>query len=473
LRWLVLFHRYLGIALGLAMAAWCLSGVVMMYVGYPALPVSARMKALAPLDLHGGFALPDVAFADDARFDSFQLEMLGAAPVLRLRSVDGVRQLLDLKTGKALPRVNTETALQVAQTYVPPAGQARTPSLERLVDYDQWTLEGVSPAERPLYRIALNDSDGTLLYVSSVSGRAVQIATSRERFWNWLGAVPHWLYFARLRHNVRLWSQVVIWTSLLGCFLTLSGIYLGVQRFVRRPQGRWSPFRGLLLWHHLPSLMFGLFAFTWVASGLVSMNPWGFLDSSGDGPPRHAISGAHIRDALGALATASIPATAVVSIDSAPFADQLYLVTTAADGARTRLDARAEPAALTGGDVAKFARTLGDSASIQTSAELIAAEDSYYFSHHREIAQLPVFRAVLDDGQRTRIYVDPVSGALLSRIDGNSRWYRWLHAGMHRMDFTSALRTRPLWDVLMLFLLSGVTTVCCTGAILGIRRLVS
>ena len=42
-------HRYLGIALAIPMLAWCLSGVVMMYVGYPSLPEEIRLGHLPSL----------------------------------------------------------------------------------------------------------------------------------------------------------------------------------------------------------------------------------------------------------------------------------------------------------------------------------------------------------------------------------------------------------------------------------------
>jgi uncharacterized iron-regulated membrane protein len=37
LRTTFLAHRYLGIGLGVLMLTWCLSGIVMMFVPYPAL----------------------------------------------------------------------------------------------------------------------------------------------------------------------------------------------------------------------------------------------------------------------------------------------------------------------------------------------------------------------------------------------------------------------------------------------------
>ena len=70
-------------------------------------------------------------------------------------------------------------------------------------------------------------------------------------------------------------------------------------------------------------------------------------------------------------------------------------------------------------------------------------------------------------------YLDPLTGQLLNMADENGRWYRWLHSGLHQLDFTHALRTRPLWDVLMLILLAGAASIALTGAYIGIRRLQS
>lgn len=469
MRWLVLFHRYAGIVLGILMAAWCLSGLVMMYVGYPSLEEPDRLRALRPLDLHSccAFAPGENGLDDDARIASFQLEMLAGRPLARLYLEDGTWRMLDLASdgGSAIDSVSPQQARAVAADFAGPSASLKP---DRVIDHDQWTVAGIARRERPLYRFAVDDRQGTEAYVSQRTGRLVQATTARQRFWNWLGAVPHWLYFTALRSHPHLWSQVVVWTSFAGCFLVATGLWLGVQRFLRRPPGHWSPYRGLLLWHHVPGLIAGVFALTWVASGLISMNPWGFLDSSDDGPPRTGtISGAQARRALEDLSRAPPPGR-YVSIASSLFDGKLYLIATTAADVRTRLDAQGIPRPLSATEIQRQARSL---TGTDVQPELMTAEDPYYFSHHRETAPLPVYRCVLPDAERTRYYIDPLSGALLRRVDGNSRWYRWLHEGLHRMDFTPVLRARPLWDAVMWALMSGVATLCCTGAVLGIRRL--
>jgi hypothetical protein len=100
-----------------------------------------------------------------------------------------------------------------------------------------------------------------------------------------------------------------------------------------------------------------------------------------------------------------------------------------------------------------------------TAAWLLREEDAYYFAHHREAPPLPVYRIMLRDRSDARYYVDPVSGMLIAKIDRAAQRYRWSHEGLHRMDFTAALRGRPQWDALMLLLMSGVALLCVTAPI--------
>jgi hypothetical protein len=465
-RLILLLHRYLGIAVGTLMAMWCFSGIVMMYVSYPALGESERLAHLQPIAWRGCCKVADALRADlvPARVG---IEMLGGRPVLF--SGEDPRPV-DLATGARVAAISAEQAADVAQRFAAPDSPAAA-HLLGLVDHDQWTVSGEFDAERPLYLFALADAAGTELYISSRSGRAVQKSTARERFWNWLGAVPHWLYFTELRRHPKIWSHVVIVTSLLGCFLVGLGLYLGIRQLAARPAGRWSPYVGLNLWHHAAGLVFGIFTLTWVLSGLLSMNPWGWLQGGGAQAESAAIAGApqlsagELALALQRLAQADPQA---VSLRAAPLNHQIYFIAAGARGDRRRLDQRGLPAPLGAAELQFLANAL-PGAGTTRAPELITQEDAYYFSHHREHARLPVYRLISASG--TRYYLDFVSGMLIAKLDAESRDYRWLHEGLHRLDFAAWIRARPQWDVIMLLLMSGVTVVCVTGTYLGYRRL--
>jgi hypothetical protein len=90
----------------------------------------------------------------------------------------------------------------------------------------------------PMHVFALDDADDTRLYVSEVSGDVELRTTRQERFWGYLGPVLHWLYFTPLRRNGPLWSELVIWSSLIGCVLCITGIVWGLWRFSPRSSYR-------------------------------------------------------------------------------------------------------------------------------------------------------------------------------------------------------------------------------------------
>lgn len=477
IRLLFLAHRYLGIGVGVLMAMWCLSGFVMMYVSYPALDGRTRLAHLEPIDWKHCCRISDAVLGDTDPVLSFRIEMLAGRPVLDLRQRPESFELIDLSTGTRMEQVSAEQAARVAAAFAggpalgaAPGAAARARLIDS-IDFDQWTLEGIPSGDRPLYHFDLRDGRGGELYVSSSTGRAVQLTSRRERFWNWLGAVPHWLYFADLRHRAWLWSEVVIYTSLVGCFLAATGLYIGLRQLISRPEGRWSPYRGFNLWHHLTGLFFGVFVLTWVLSGLLSMNPWGLMESSGAGAERARISGAPItgmqlREALQRLATAAPPRA--VSLQSAQLDGRPFVIASDSDGSRRRLTTAGAPAPLSEAELRFIAATLhGEPEHVS----LLRREDAYYYGVPGSAVELPVWRVLPRDGSGARYYVDPVSGTLIADIDRAAQQYRWWHDALHRMDFAAAIRGRPQWDVLMWILMGGATMVCVTGVYLAYRRL--
>ena len=451
-RWLVLIHRYLGVVLGLLMLAWCLSGMVMLFVAYPSLSQDERLARLPPIDWGRCCAFGE-AVAPTARVEAAAIEQLAGRPVLRLRLDEGRRQVIDLSNGRPIGPVGSLEAAAVAEPWGRPAAIAT-------VIRDQWTVSGEFNRARPFWRIRLADPAATDLYVSQVSGQVVQRTTASSRIWNWLGAVPHWLYPTILRQDGKLWTQVVIWTSLAGLFLTVIGLYLGLVAWRPFADKRLSPFRGLMTWHHLTGLATGLLTLTWVFSGLVSMNPWGFLESPGD-PAATRIAGAapafaEVRAALEAAA-ARVPTVAQAKLVT--FNGQVFVL--AGD---TRLDAAGRPAPLAPADLAAAGRRLGAVAA----QGLMTREDAYYFSHHEPVA-LPVWRVQLADGRRA--YLDPRSGLVVATIDAQAKGYRWLHQGLHRFDFVPGWRQGPVWAAGVLILLIPVAAGVGTGVWLGWRRI--
>ncbi len=470
---LILVHRYVGIGICLLMAAWCLSGIVMMYVAFPGLEEHERVAGLPAIDLRDCCAFDEaLASVGDVSLNAYAVEMLAGRPVLKVEDDFGT-VLVDLKTGQPLTDVSQEDAQRVASDYMQARGIAGSPAFLDSLETNQWTVTGAYDDYRPMFRFALGDPARTELYVASTNGEVVLDTTGKERFWNWFGAVTHWLYPSMLRQHAVAWAQVVIWTSIIGTFLTLTGLWLGIMQIRAGRNRKFSPYSGWNWWHHVSGLVFGILTLTWVVSGLVSMSPWGWLEGTSSRPERQRLRNLEITsvEAIASLQklVAAQTDNGAVRIASAPFAGHLYLTAQSA-AQRTRLDAMSlEAVTLQEVELRQAAEQLQPGVPI-ASAGLMASGDAYYYDDHNGSRSYPVYRVVLANAESTRYYLDPANGALLQKTDRDGRWYRWLFEAFHRWDFSQGLRQRPLWDLVVLPLIFGVTALSITGVYLGFRR---
>ena len=473
LKTLFLLHRWLGISLGLLMLLWCLSGLVMMYKPYPELSEGQKLATYEPLDLAACCSPSLPAFVQNRDYESFRISMRGTRPVLELTTVYGELVTVELHKGRLFKEVPDGQALELSRHFAAARGYP-APEFLGSIARDQWTVYGAYDPHRPLYHFAANDAAGTEWYLSSRTGEVLQLTTFDQRLWGWMGAVIHWLYPTMLRQHVALWSQSVIWLTVLGLFLTLTGLYFGIRQYKTRSNGRKSPYRGLSLWHHYFGLFFGLLTLTWLVSGFFSMQPWGLLEGEGAGEETVALQGGAIGggDVLAALAALDgfRPPPGTVLLEGRKLENRLYLLARDREENIHRFDAASlAPAPLGEKTLQRLARGLANGKE-PLQAGLMQQEDAYYYNHHVKV-RLPVFKVVADDPQQTHYYLDPASGELLNKVDGEDKWYRWLHYGLHRGDFTGLLRSRPIWDLFMWPLMLGVTLICASGFLMGLRRL--
>ena len=176
----------------------------------------------------------------------------------------------------------------------------------------------------------------------------------------------------------------------------------------------------------------------------------------------------HAGDLLSDLAAKSLP-HGTVRLEGSIFHGEPYLIAWHRDGEPTRLDALSlQTRPLADSSFAKIAAVIRPGEPIRAQGWLTEG-DAYYYSHHDE-KSFPVYRIQYEDGER--VYLDRVTGQLAFAADGNRQLSRWLFLGLHRGDLSGLMRQRPLWDLLLLPLLAGVTLGALTGTWMGIKRLV-
>lgn len=470
-RWLYLGHRWLGIVTGLLFATWFVSGLVMMYVGFPALTEAERRGGLPTLAWERVRISPTqaLAAAGQDRFPrDLRLAMRDAEPVYRIVAWDGTRHAVAATDGRPVAGVAGPEALAVA-VHDP---RAVHPRLDGLVGRDQWSVTARYDPQRPFHLVRLGDEADTILYVSARTGEIALDTTRTERVWNWLGAIPHWIYLTPLRAQAALWRDVVLWVSGVSIVTAVTGFWIGLLRVRPRRRDRRggvTPYRGWRAWHHLAGLVGGLTLITFIASGWLSVNPnrWfgprapsqAMLERyAGATDPRIALDPASLRagacpDAvevqLGHLGGAPLAVVACRDGGTVPCCG------TEARPARDRLLAAA--------------RRLLPEAALAGWAEL-TDEDAYWYARDRP-RPLPVLRVRFADPAATWFHIDPRTGAVLDRLDRSGRASRWLFDGLHTWDFTALLRRRPVRDGLVWLLSAAGLIVAMSGVVIGWRRL--
>ncbi|MDH7944650.1 PepSY domain-containing protein [Pseudohongiella sp. SYSU M77423] len=477
MRYILITHRYLAVAVGLLMSLWCLSGFVMMYQAFPEQTLAQRLQGLAPLDLQECCDLSSLAAVDSSVAPPFRIEMLLDDPVMRTPAA-----VINLRTGQPITLLGDAELMQVARLWAEGNNlQDANLSLQGELEMDQWIIQSAR-RNRPVHHVLMGDRAGTEIYINGSTGEVFQKTTRRERVLAWLGVIPHWLYPTALRQNGALWSEIVIWTSIAGTFLTATGLYVGIARLRTRrarrdagaqPRSQISPFRGLWYWHHMLGLVFGILTLTWVFSGLLTMNPWGALAGDGSSYRQDFVGDASwqqvrnlLRSATQAQQQGELPQN-MVSLQSGVFAGDLHAFVGTADGEQSlRIDATARPAEpLTESVIRQHTAAAGVPLE---SLRLLTEEDAYYYAHKSPI-ELPVLRAQLIDSDNTAIYIGPESASVRVMTE-TSRTSRWLRVGLHRLDF-AFMKDRPLWDILVIILLAGVTLLCLTGTWMSFQRI--
>jgi hypothetical protein len=352
--------------------------------------------------------------------------------------------------------------------------------VETVREADQWTM--TESRHLPLERFDIDDGRGTRVYFSLQDGDVKLVTDRRNRTLAWIGTIPHWFYFTTLRTNQPLWYWSIVWLSVAGCVLAILGLTLAFTQFRRSKPFRLSAsirYRGLMRWHYYTGALFGVFALTWVFSGLLSMEPFGWTNATGLSLPRNDLSGGALElnryplddPAVAAAIGAQAAEVKLSRIQTNPY---YAVATVATDGSvqtklidASTLMSRSEPFPVAS-IVEELEATVSE-AGIREHA-VLERYDAYYYARDNE-APLPVLRVKFDDPADTWFYFDLATSRELGSVHRFSRLERWLFNGLHSLDFSFWYARRPLWDIGVILLCLGALATSSIGFYLGFKRL--
>jgi len=474
---IITIHRWIGIVACLMMLVWFVSGVVLAYVRWPAMDAASKLQVLGPVEFSRVAVTPQAAILAAGLTEmpnDLRLEMSGAEPVYRIIDWEMKPRAVSAVTGERVEGVSGEKALAIVREQLN-APQATLKATN--LDSDQWTITGYWNKHRPFHHVALNDARGTEYYVSVATGEIVLDTQRWERGWNWLGAIPHWLYFEFLRH----YSQEPIWTWTIyilagaGIFVGGSGLYIGISRMrlrARYSNGRWTPFSGWMKWHHIFGIVGGITLFLWIVSGFLTMYPGGFIE------PRD-LEKSEFASYAGSLepdiSFAALPVLAergeqTSRITLRRVADRPVAVLEKGSSRPRMVDANTgAPVSLALDQIGEHARVLQPAANV-VGIKYIESGDEYWHSGFYP-KKTPMVRVQFDDPAGSWYHIDPETGLLTGILDNIGRIDRWSVVAIHDVDLHWLLERRPLWDIVLFALIIPGVLIVITSIVISYRRL--
>lgn len=465
-------HRILGTILSILFLVWFLSGFVMIYHTFPKVSNLDRYASME--------ALPDNLIDVDSVFSATQID--SGILKLSLKSFAGnsyfeamtLDTVLKVSADSAAREISNPTFAQIEQ-YAHRWNKAEIAKVDTLRKVEQWIPFGYLKKDFPIYKFYFSDDLKSQLYISSVTGEALQYTNKDNRFWAWVGAIPHWVYFTSLRQNSQLWSSVVCWLAGIGCIMCLTGIVVGIRAYVlqyRKRKKLKTPYKKQSYkWHHILGFFFGFFVLTFVFSGMMSLADvpqWMVkvhnqdLQNSQFMPEPVTLNNYKLdyRKVLEEYPDE------VKSIEWASFGEiPLYKVVV---GKKLHvIDASTESVRLLELTPEKIQRKLAKVHAEPMTIEVLSEYDNYYVGTSNHLP-LPVYKVSVDDADRSTYYINPKNGNT-RYYNTNSKIHRWTYQGLHSFEFGFLVKHPILWNIVMWTTMIGGTLVSMTGVWLGFK----
>ena len=223
-------------------------------------------------------------------------------------------------------------------------------------------------------------------------------------------------------------------------------------------------------WHRRLGLWFGLFASSWLFSGLLSLEPFHW---SGPGPSAfvlarlHAAPRANLSRVIGPVLELCRSQLQVRELEIAALGG---LFAVCRDATRTRvIDLSAAPLRASERLSAERMRAL---LAAFPGAQLGAYEapDDYYYPTHSQPIALPYLRLDLHDECASTFYLDPARVSVVEHMTRRKRLERWLYHGLHSFDLPQFYARRGLWRGALIGAMAVGVTLSALGLWMPLRR---
>lgn len=469
-------HKILGSFLSLIFVIWFLSGIVLIFDGFPHASRQERflhMEEIKPGQLTN-LQPPSTDFKGKVKF-----ELCAGRPVYRVFAGKKKQVVYDAASLKPVTPYTLEQARQLSESY----NGSPVKKIEKNTELDSWMPWSYYQPLLPVYKCYMDDAKHTVLYVSEVSGTIVQETNRQERWLARIGAIPHWIYFKQLRLIRDTWRLMVIILSALGLLVSLSGIYVGLIRLRKRKNGLTPYKKRWYKWHHITGFCFGIIVFTFLLSGLISVTGVPDWMVGVDPAQKEKITWKqsihwtnHQSTTPSAIYKALKRKAGIRQIEWKTVLGQaqyhVYYDSYQVPEVYCLKDSTVkEVVPYSIDEIESKAQKLFS--QIPFTIEFQSEYDNYYSASAMFHLPKPVFKIKLEDAAQTWLYINPATGEEVKRVTRNTRLRRWLYRALHTFDFQTLKEANGVRKTILVTLSIGGLVVSVSGFTLSynwIRR---
>lgn len=469
-RYTIKLHKFFGSLMSIMFLVWFISGIVLIFAGFPHASKQERFENLTFLQEKDFLEISKIP---EGECKNLELEKYQGKAIFRNYGKGKSQSIFYANNLQSIENFSIHEARVQAESF----SKAKVYAIDSINELDQWMPWAYYSSNLPLYKCYIDDNKSSVLYVSAKTGSIVQQTNFRKRFLAYIGAIPHWIYIKSLRLKVSLWVNVVIWLSSIGLIVSITGIFAGFIRLVRKKNKSITPYKKFWYkWHHLLGFSFGIFVFTFILSGLLSLSD---IPSWISTKSKHA-------DKISSWAQKTNPSDTKIKginiwlgledknnlrkIAWKNILDKEYIFAYYQDYKKPIVyqykdDSIIKKNSFSQREILLWAQKIFKTKDLNIN--ILNKYDNYYKKAIMYDRILPVYLISFADEANTSIYINPTSASIIKFIDNNSRLKHWLYKGLHTFDFPFINRYDWLRKLLLILVSIGGILVSITGIVLS------
>lgn len=230
-KWSTFFHKWLGLAIGIQVVLWILSGLIFTIWDIEVIRSEHTIAAQEPFIIDPSSpTLPPQSILLTAGKEAHSIQLRGfmGNPVYEVDFGEDNPSLYDARSGELLSPLGSEKAAEIANLGFNREAQPSEP-----VWMTEYNMEYRTDFPLPVWKVDMNDEENMRLYVSPYTGEVFRRRSDRWRIFDFFWMLHIMDYEDRTDFN----HPLLIFASVFALIFSITGIVMLFFRFKKKDFG--------------------------------------------------------------------------------------------------------------------------------------------------------------------------------------------------------------------------------------------